>query len=123
MSGTRWPRYCAGRSAAAAASQTTDEPMASSASHVRRALGAVSFLGVAIGVSAALSPPEQPLDIGERELHVGGAAVIALAGIGRRLHFPLMTQAHIDYMLSKIPLGRLGEAQGNAAPVRWAGCG
>jgi hypothetical protein len=28
--------------------------MASSASHVRRALGAVSFLGGAIGVSAAL---------------------------------------------------------------------
>src|SRR6266508_225199 len=54
MSGTRWPRYCAGRSTAAAASQTTDEPIASSASHVRRALGAVSFLGVAIGVSAAL---------------------------------------------------------------------
>jgi hypothetical protein len=45
--------------------------MASTASHVRRALGAVSFLGVAIGVSAALSPPEQPLDIGEPELDVG----------------------------------------------------
>src|SRR4029453_16995136 len=85
MSGTRWPRYCAGRSAAAGASQTTDEPMASTASHVRRALGAVSFLGVAIGVSAALSPPEQPLDIGEPELDVGhGLALLwqILSGAG-----------------------------------------
>jgi hypothetical protein len=86
---------------------------------VRRALGAVSFLGVAIGVSAALSPSEQPLDIGEPELHVSGAAVIALAGIGRCLHFPQMTQTHIDYMLSKIPLGRLGEPQEIAALVAW----
>src|SRR5262249_200631 len=31
-------------------------------------------------------PPEQPLDIGELEFHVSGAAVVALAGIGRRLH-------------------------------------
>src|SRR5262249_61276739 len=32
------------------------------------------------------SPAEQPLDIGELELHVGRPPVIALAGIGRRLH-------------------------------------
>jgi len=32
----------------------------------------------------ALSPPEQPFDVGELQFHV----VIALAGIGRRLHFP-----------------------------------
>jgi 3-oxoacyl-[acyl-carrier protein] reductase len=30
-----------------------------------------------------------------------------------------MTQAHIDYMLSKIPLGRLGEPQEIAALVAW----
>jgi NAD(P)-dependent dehydrogenase (short-subunit alcohol dehydrogenase family) len=30
-----------------------------------------------------------------------------------------MTQAHIDYMLSKIPLGRLGEPQEVAALVAW----
>src|SRR5262249_19280681 len=34
----------------------------------------------------ALPPAEQPLDIGELELHVGGAAVVALAGIGRCFH-------------------------------------
>jgi 3-oxoacyl-[acyl-carrier protein] reductase len=30
-----------------------------------------------------------------------------------------MTQAHIDYMLSKIPLGRFGEPQEIAALVAW----
>jgi len=30
-----------------------------------------------------------------------------------------MTQAHIDYVLSKIPLGRLGEPQEIAALVAW----
>src|SRR5215475_1468921 len=39
---------------------------------------------VAIGVVS--SAAEQPLDIGELELHVSRPAVIALAGIGRRLH-------------------------------------
>ena len=33
--------------------------------------------------------------------------------------FSQMTQAHIDYMLSKIPLGRLGEPQEVAALVGW----
>jgi len=33
--------------------------------------------------------------------------------------FAQMTQAHIDYMLSKIPLGRLGEPQEIAALVTW----
>src|SRR5262249_36739591 len=33
--------------------------------------------------------------------------------------FAQMTQAHIDYMLSKIPLGRLGEPQEIAALVAW----
>ncbi|TMJ35563.1 MAG: SDR family oxidoreductase [Alphaproteobacteria bacterium] len=33
--------------------------------------------------------------------------------------FAQMTQAHIDYMLSKIPLGRLGEPQEVAALVAW----
>src|SRR5262249_30175039 len=33
--------------------------------------------------------------------------------------FSQMTQAHIDYMLSKIPLGRLGEPQEIAALVAW----
>src|ERR1700730_18263163 len=35
----------------------------------------------------ALSPPKQPLDIGELQLHIGRAAMIALAGIRRRFHF------------------------------------
>ena len=34
----------------------------------------------------ALTPPEQALDVGELQLHVGGAAVVALAGAGRGLH-------------------------------------
>jgi 3-oxoacyl-[acyl-carrier protein] reductase len=33
--------------------------------------------------------------------------------------FAQMTQAHIDYMLSKIPLGRFGESQEIAALVTW----
>ena len=33
--------------------------------------------------------------------------------------FAQMTQAHIDYMLSKIPLGRFGEPQEVAALVTW----
>jgi 3-oxoacyl-[acyl-carrier protein] reductase len=33
--------------------------------------------------------------------------------------FAQMTQAHIDYMLSKIPLGRFGEPQEIAALVAW----
>jgi len=33
--------------------------------------------------------------------------------------FAQMTQAHIDYMLSKIPLGRFGEAEEIAALVAW----
>src|SRR5262249_54974566 len=33
--------------------------------------------------------------------------------------FAQMTQAHIDYMLSKIPVGRLGEPQEVAALVAW----
>src|SRR5580692_2060834 len=32
------------------------------------------------------APAEQALDVGELQLHVGGAAVVALAGVGRRLH-------------------------------------
>src|SRR5271166_5013541 len=31
-------------------------------------------------------PPEQPLDVGKLELDIGRAAVVALAGAGRRLH-------------------------------------
>ena len=37
--------------------------------------------------------------------------------------FAQMTQAHIDYMLSKIPLGRLGEPQEIAALVAWLASG
>src|SRR5262249_53738624 len=37
-------------------------------------------------MKSASSPAEQPLDIAELELHVGRPAVIALAGIGGRLH-------------------------------------
>ena len=33
--------------------------------------------------------------------------------------FAQMTQAHIDYMLSKIPMGRFGEPQEIAALVAW----
>jgi len=33
--------------------------------------------------------------------------------------FAQMTQAHIDYMLSKIPMGRFGEPQESAALVAW----
>jgi NAD(P)-dependent dehydrogenase (short-subunit alcohol dehydrogenase family) len=33
--------------------------------------------------------------------------------------FAQMTQAHIDYMLSKIPMGRFGEPQEVAALVTW----
>jgi NAD(P)-dependent dehydrogenase (short-subunit alcohol dehydrogenase family) len=36
--------------------------------------------------------------------------------------FAQMTQVHIDYMLSKIPLGRLGEPQEVAALVAWLAC-
>ncbi len=32
------------------------------------------------------APPEQPLDIGELQLDIGRAAVVALAGMGRGLH-------------------------------------
>ena len=34
-----------------------------------------------------LPPPEQPLDVGQLQFDVGRAAVVALAGAGRRLHF------------------------------------
>ena len=43
MSGMRWRRYCAGRSAPTAASQTTGQPIASSASHGRRFPSWASF--------------------------------------------------------------------------------
>ncbi|NUQ00125.1 MAG: SDR family oxidoreductase, partial [Armatimonadetes bacterium] len=33
--------------------------------------------------------------------------------------FSQMTQAHIDYMLSKIPMGRFGEVDEIAALVGW----
>jgi NAD(P)-dependent dehydrogenase (short-subunit alcohol dehydrogenase family) len=33
--------------------------------------------------------------------------------------FAQMTQSHIDYMLSKIPMGRFGEPQEIAALVTW----
>ncbi len=39
------------------------------------------------GASRSSAPAEQPLDVAELELHVGRPAVVALAGIGRRLHF------------------------------------
>ena len=38
------------------------------------------------GVDIHLTPPEQALDIGEFELDIGGAAMIALAGIRRCFH-------------------------------------
>jgi hypothetical protein len=34
-----------------------------------------------------LTPAEQALDIGKLEFNVGRSAVIALAGMGRQLHF------------------------------------
>jgi 3-oxoacyl-[acyl-carrier protein] reductase len=33
--------------------------------------------------------------------------------------FDQMTQAHIDFMLSKIPLGRFGTVEENAAMIAW----
>ena len=33
-----------------------------------------------------LSAAEQPLDVGQLQLHIGGAAVVALAGMGRGFH-------------------------------------
>src|SRR5712671_4041683 len=39
-----------------------------------------------VALALALSPPEQPLDVGEVERDVGRAAVIALAAVGGRLH-------------------------------------
>ena len=35
----------------------------------------------------SLPSPEQPLDVGELQFDIGRAAVVALAGAGRRLHF------------------------------------
>jgi len=40
-------------------------------------------------------------------------------GLVRTPLFAQMTQAHIDYMLSKIPMGRFGEPQEIAALVAW----
>ena len=37
--------------------------------------------------------------------------------------FDQITQAHIDYMLSKIPMGRLGQAEEAAAMVAWLASG
>ncbi len=53
-----------------------------------------------------------------------------LAGTGVRVNcvtpaavktgmFAQMTQAHIDYMLSKIPIGRFGEVEEIAAMIAW----
>src|SRR5262249_60028319 len=66
-----------------------------------RASVAVVSSRVAIGRS---SPAEQPLDIAELEFHVGRPAVIALAGIGRRLH---LTQECIHLLaLEAAPRGQ-----------------
>jgi len=43
---------------------------------------APAFAGTLLPSAAA----EEALDVGELELDVGGAAVVALAGVGRRLH-------------------------------------
>ena len=42
-----------------------------------------------------------------------------LAAFGIALAISPASSAHIDYMLSKIPLGRLGEPQEIAALVAW----
>src|SRR5262249_56660410 len=52
-------------------------------------LGRRSAAGMSsrVAIDVVSSRAEQPLDIGELELHVSRPAVIALAGIGCRLHF------------------------------------
>ena len=57
---------------------------ACSATAVRDAsssMGGSEFMRV-FDVSPPLPSPEQPLDVGELELHIGRAAVVALAGAG-----------------------------------------
>src|SRR5579883_1807869 len=57
--------------------------------------------------SDRLSPAEQPLDVHELELDVGGPAVIALAAVGRRLHLAQQ----------RVHLGRREAASGAHAAV------
>jgi 2-dehydro-3-deoxy-L-rhamnonate dehydrogenase (NAD+) len=55
-----------------------------------------------------------------KEVATQGVLVNAIApAVARTAMFEQMTQTHIDYMLSKIPMGRLLEVQEIAAMVAW----
>jgi 3-oxoacyl-[acyl-carrier protein] reductase len=55
-----------------------------------------------------------------KEVATKGILVNAIApAVAKTAMFEQMTQAHIDYMLSKIPMGRLLEVQEIAAMVAW----
>ncbi len=55
-----------------------------------------------------------------KEVATQGVLVNAIApAVARTAMFEQMTQAHIDYMLSKIPMGRLLEVQEIAAMAAW----
>ena len=55
-----------------------------------------------------------------KELATQGVIVNAIApAVARTAMFESMTQAHIDYMLGKIPMGRFVEVQEIAAMVAW----
>jgi 3-oxoacyl-[acyl-carrier protein] reductase len=55
-----------------------------------------------------------------KELATQGILVNAITpAVARTAMFAQMTQAHIDYMLGKIPMGRFVEVQEIAAMVAW----
>jgi 3-oxoacyl-[acyl-carrier protein] reductase len=55
-----------------------------------------------------------------KELARSGISVNAVApAAGRTAIFDQMTQTHIDFMLSKIPIGRFGTVEENAALISW----
>ncbi len=55
-----------------------------------------------------------------KELATTGVAVNAVTPAAvRTAIFDQMTQAHIDFMLSKIPMGRFGTVEENAALIAW----
>jgi 3-oxoacyl-[acyl-carrier protein] reductase len=55
-----------------------------------------------------------------KELATSGVSVNAVTPAAvRTAIFDQMTQAHIDFMLSKIPMGRFGTVEENAALIAW----
>jgi len=55
-----------------------------------------------------------------KELARSGISVNAVAPAAvRTAIFDQMTQTHIDFMLSKIPIGRFGTVEENAALISW----